>query len=168
MNSLHIRLIAFCCLFCTSLRVSAADKMVDKEHASLELSAKLQYGDDSGYAIDFMLQNIGRENISMYRDYLPWRTGNALTLVAIPLNRRDSPLSRTAVIEDPTVAFLDLKPGESIDGKIVLANDIPGLAKCLRKGDVAIFWAIDAGFLTMNGKYGRWSGTFILDRLPTK
>ena len=152
-------------IFCLCLmigKMGATEKLIDRGAPSLELSAKLQNAGNADYVIAFELQNIGKDNIPIYTDYLPWRTKNALTLVAIPLNHRDAPLQAISAIEDPTIAISTLKPGDVMKGSIHLRDAIRGLKESLLRGDMAIFWAVDAGDLTMNGKYARWSGTFIL------
>lgn len=97
---------------------------------------------------------------ALVKDYLPWRTRFAVTLVVIPLNGLEIPTQPIQPFEDPSSERLVLRPGEASKGTISLRDYCEQFDALASRGDLALFWSFELVDSESQEAYGRFSGFF--------
>ncbi len=147
-------------LFGAELSGKSPDDM-NMKAGLIDCRTTLKYNSSVGYAIHISIKNTSESDLVFFRDYLPWRSPLLTTVVAIPLNPSDSPILPIAQLTDPTVNQVTLKPGDLLEGDMILNKYFNKFSQLIAHKEVSIFWS----FVLENAeskRFGRYSGFSII------
>jgi hypothetical protein len=106
--------------------------------AEWQLDAKPIREGDSTWSLEFTLKNRGHNTVKTFASSLPWGIQVETILTAVPLVDNANALEQTHFISDPMFDPIEIKPGETLKGKIRLSRRFPGLNSYVAKGPVAV------------------------------
>ncbi len=134
------------------------DNVISKNNDLLfNVEAQILYDEDN-INLKMILKNEGNSPLIFNEVYLPWRPTPTMIFCVIPLDDKRAPLRELTTIEDPGITLVKLKPGETLDGKILLQERFPEINNFLRK-DILIFWNY---YIPNVGKEKRIGGWLII------
>jgi hypothetical protein len=109
---------------------------------SMKVTASLVGSHSAGYAIKFILQNVGASPLRLQRRVLPWTQSSTsgLSVSAVSRGPDGRELSVGRSMHNPT-GDVTVPPGQSIEGIVSLDRLIPELREIVRREDVLIKWS---------------------------
>lgn len=134
---------------------------------TLDLIISLRELGVNKYILDVKLKNTGRAPLVVYRGSLPWASRHSLLLIAVRANVTHDALEERLVIDDPGPEQLEIKPGETLTGEILLDERFPDLPSAVRKNDVIIFWSYQLKPLN-TAPLERMGGWLLIPKSPQK
>jgi hypothetical protein len=132
----------------------------DDANLTVDLTVSLHKVWDEECIIDLEFTNTSRITLELSTHSLPWCGEYSMVLVATDTLPIGNPVPRLPIIDDPWIAFTNIKPGESLQGEIRLADRIPDLVEVLKRRDMILFWAYQP--TTVNQIRGKWVGGWLL------
>ena len=121
------------------LGIAASEAAVARHDVQLLFASKSL--SDGDVALHIELQYHGTKPVSIYKSDLPWGIRDSLLLVAVCLDATKSVIPAVTYIDDPSPGTLELKPGQKVQGTILLKRRFPTLPECLREKEALIFWS---------------------------
>lgn len=94
--------------------------------------------------MDVSLTNISKRSILLYQNDLPWEFRYSLLIIVARSSSGGESLEAQLPVQDPGRSeTVELQPGQTIRGKIVLNERFPTLAKETRARDLYVFWVYE-------------------------
>jgi hypothetical protein len=131
----------------------------------IKCNTALIYDPGAGQVIQISIKNVSSSELVFFEDQLPWGPASFTTLVAIPLEGSGEPVVPILKLVDPTVKRVSLKPGEAIDGRIILKQRFNGWNQILANKEVSVFWSFVVDDAEARA-YGRYSGFSVITPNP--
>lgn len=129
----------------------------------IKVTASLEDSNSAGYAIKFILKNVGASPLKLKRRHLPWTQSSTSGLSVSAVSRgpdgRELAVGRS--MHSPT-GEVTIPPGRSIEGSVSLDRLIPELQEFVRREDVLIKWSYAPKAYALSE-----SGSFVIKRKGT-
>ena len=106
--------------------------------ADWSLDAKPIHENGNAWSLELTLKNRSHDTVKTFASSLPWGIQIQTILTAVPLIENASALEQPHFFDDPKFDPIEIKPGETLKGKIRLSRRFPSLDEYVAKGPVAV------------------------------
>jgi hypothetical protein len=111
------------------------------------------------------LTNRESRSLSAYRGALPWGNRYSVIVVAVRKGKPNQVLQQVTYIDDPGPQTIELRPGEVLDGDIVLRKFVRNAREETQQHELIVFWSYQ--LLTNDDRQSeRFSGSVLFSPKP--
>lgn len=136
------------------------------ESNELMIDVSIERSGTNEYSLHIHLKNNGSAILTLEEQLLPWGNTKSMGIVAVKNDLGYGLIERALDFDDPVHQDIQIKPGQSLEGKVSLA-DFGNLHKERLKSDVIIFWTYEM-LLREGRRLPRSGGWLVLTKLEVK
>jgi len=133
--------------------------------APLEVEVTVGTRGKNDYVLHVKVRSGYQDPISVNKSDLPWENRYSMIVVAVGARSVGGVTLREVYpISDPVPSEIAIRPGEVLEGDVVLRDRFPTLPEELRKRDVVVFWSYQLPFRSGKTVSNRASGYLVIPK----